>query len=374
MMSEIERIRQALHHPAYEDAVAERLGLNPSDLRVLDLVIAGPGLTPGRLVELTGLTSGAITGVLDRLESAGFVERRPDPHDRRSVTVQPVAARVADVEAARAPLHGALDSMLAGYGPEERAVIARFLEGAGGAAATESARLRATTRGGFVAGEYLAPLAGAERGRLVFASGAPRLSMNLAPFGPEAAARVIVETSASRLAFVGVAAPDILLRGSFDGPRPDVQTAAGLATIRYRRKTEAAFSSRAARLALNPTIPWSIELDGGLTDLTGSLAAVTLARLEVDGGANHVDLELPQPQGTAIVSIRGVVNSARFRRPAGVPVALRVDGGISRLRLDGERFERLAGERRFTSEAFASSESRYEIEVLGGASEIRVTA
>jgi len=371
-MNDIDRIRQALHHPGYEEAVADRLGLNPTDLRVLDLVVAEPGLTPGRLVELSGLTSGAITGVLDRLEAAGYVERRPDPDDRRSVGVQPVADRLADLEAARGPLRGELDRLLAGFRPEERAAIVGFLGSAGDLAATESARLRATTRGGFVAGEYLAPLASADRGRLVYASGAPRLSMNLAPFGPEAAARVIVETSASRLGFVGTAAPDTLLRASFDGPRPDVQASGGSATIRYRRRAGAAFSSRAARVALNPTIPWSIELEGGLTDLTGSLAGVALARLEVDGGANHVDLELPRPTATSIVSIRGVVSSARFRRPAGVPVALRVDGGISHLRLDGERFERLAGERRFTSEAFAGSEARYEIELLGGASDLRI--
>jgi len=371
-MNDIDRIRQGLHHPTYDDALAERLGLNPSDLRILDLVAAEPGLTPGRLVELSGLTSGAITGVLDRLEAAGFVARQPDPDDRRSVTVQPVAARVAEVEAARSPLRGELERLLSGYRPDERAAIARFLDGAGGAAAAESARLRAAVRGGFVAGEYIAPLAGAERGRLVFGSGAPRLSMSLAPFGPEAAARMIVETSASRLAFDGATGPDTLIRASFDGPRPDVQVAGGTATIRYRRKAVAAFSTRAARIALSPAIPWSIELGGGLTDLTGSLVGVTLARLDVDGGANHVDLELPRPSATAIVSVRGVVSSARLRRPAAVPVALRVDGGISHLRLDGQRFERLAGERRFTSEAFASSVARYEIELLGGASDVRV--
>ncbi len=97
-----------------------------------------------------------------------------------------------------------------------------------------------------------------------------------------------------------------------------------------------------------------------------------LERLEVDGGANHIDIALPAPAGTALVRVRGVASSARFRRPPGIPVALRVDGGIAHLRLDGQRFERLAGERRFTSEAFAASVARYEIEVLGGASEVRI--
>ena len=374
MMNDIDRVRQALRLPAYDDALAERVGLNPTDLRALEAVVAEPGLTPSRLAEVSGLTSGAVTGMVDRLEAAGFVQRRPDPADRRSVTIHPVAERIAEVEAAGQPLRGELERQLGAFGAAERAAIVKFLDSAGEVVVAEAARLRATSRGGFVAGEYFAPLAGADRGRLVFSSGAPRLSMNLAPFGPEASARVIVETSASRLAFAGACGRDSLVRASFDGPRPDVQLERGTATIRYRRKAIAAFSGRAARIALNPTIPWTIELEGGITDLTGSLSGVSLERLEVDGGANHIDLDLPGPIGTALVRVRGVASSARFRRPAGVPVALRIDGGVSHLRLDGRRFERLAGERRFTSDAFAASVARYEIEVLGGASEVRVAS
>jgi DNA-binding MarR family transcriptional regulator len=371
-MNDPAAIRQALRSPGLEAALADHLGLNVTDLRCLEHVVDEPGLTPGRLAELSGLTSGAVTGVLDRLETAGYVERRPDPADRRSVTVAPVESRVAELEAARAPIDRELRSLLAKHEPGERDAIVEFLAAANAAVGTAATRLRAAARGGFVADEYLAPLAGATRGRLAYASGAPRLSMNLAPFGPEAAARIIMETSASRLRFTGRAADDQLLRASFDGPKPDVQTAGGAATIRYRRKAIAAFSSRAARVALNGTIPWDIELGGGITDLTGSLVGVRLERLQVDGGANHVDLDLPEATGTVLVRINGVASSARLRRPAATPVAVRVDGGITRLRIDGQRYERLAGERRFTSSAASGAGPRYEIEILGGASEVRI--
>ncbi|HVN12145.1 MAG TPA: MarR family transcriptional regulator, partial [Kineosporiaceae bacterium] len=66
-MNDLSLIRQAVRTPAYDEALAAQLGLNPTDLRCLELVGAEPGLTPGRLAELAGLTSGAITGVLDRL-------------------------------------------------------------------------------------------------------------------------------------------------------------------------------------------------------------------------------------------------------------------------------------------------------------------
>ena len=372
MMNDTSRVRQALRLPAYEAALAEHLGLNVTDLRALELVLSEPGMTAGRLADASGLTTGAVTGVVDRLERAGFVERRDDPADRRSVSIHALAGRAADVQAARSAADARLDRLLAGQDPAHRTAILEFLGAASAVVEDGAARLRAASRGGFVADEYVAPLAGATRGRLIFASGAPRFALNVAPFGPDATARLIVETSASRLEFRGAAGAGQLLRASFDGPRPEVHASGGVATIRYRRKAIAAFSSRAARIALNPAVPWTIELSGGITDLNGSLDGIALERLEVEGGANHIDLELPAPNGSVPVRVRGVASSARFRRPERVPVAVRVDGGISHLRLDGERFERLAGDRRFTSTAFAASTDRYELEILGGASDVRV--
>ncbi len=206
----------------------------------------------------------------------------------------------------------------------------------------------------------------------MFASGAPRVALNFAPLGPRATARVIAETSASRLEFTGAAPAGDLMAASFDGPRPDVRVAGGEVTIRYRRVAMAAFNTRRAKIALSGTIPWTIELDGGITDLTGTLEAVSLERLDVEGGANHVRLDLPRPTGTAAVRIGGVVSDARFHRPAGVPVAVRVDGGIAHLRVDGGKREQVAGLKRYVGPGFAESPDRYELEVLGGASKLTV--
>ncbi len=71
----------------FHTVVAERLGLNPSDHKCMDFVREQGPLTAGRLAELTGLTTGAITGVIDRLERAGFVQREMDAHDRRKVLI-----------------------------------------------------------------------------------------------------------------------------------------------------------------------------------------------------------------------------------------------------------------------------------------------
>jgi DNA-binding MarR family transcriptional regulator len=72
----------------------EDVGVNPTDLGALCLLLLHGPAPAGRLAELTGLTTGAVTGVVDRLEKGGFVHREVDPADRRKVIVIPDAGRV----------------------------------------------------------------------------------------------------------------------------------------------------------------------------------------------------------------------------------------------------------------------------------------
>ncbi len=130
MMNHNAAIRQAIRTVAFDEALAAFLGLNPTDLRCLELVIEDPGMTPSRLAELAGITTGAVTGVVDRLERAGYVTRQPDPADRRSVTIAPVPARETRIVEAVAPLGEAIDSLLAACTPDQRDAIGRFLAAA----------------------------------------------------------------------------------------------------------------------------------------------------------------------------------------------------------------------------------------------------
>jgi DNA-binding MarR family transcriptional regulator len=72
----------------------EDVGMNPTDIGSLCLLLLHGPAPAGRVAELTGLTTGAVTGVIDRLERGGFVRREVDPADRRKVIVVPDAARV----------------------------------------------------------------------------------------------------------------------------------------------------------------------------------------------------------------------------------------------------------------------------------------
>src|SRR6058998_2393191 len=82
----------------FGQTVAIRFGLSESDIEALELLIDSGAATAGRLSDLMGLTTGAVTRVIDRLEQAGYVRRVPDPNDRRRVIVEVVPEKVAAVE------------------------------------------------------------------------------------------------------------------------------------------------------------------------------------------------------------------------------------------------------------------------------------
>src|SRR6516165_2544034 len=71
-------------------AIAQSVGLNATDTKCIDLMLRGPrgSVTAGWLSDMTGLTTGAITHILDRLEKRGFIERLRDTQDRRKIFVR----------------------------------------------------------------------------------------------------------------------------------------------------------------------------------------------------------------------------------------------------------------------------------------------
>lgn len=106
------------------NAVAARIGISPNDFECLDIVNLEGAVTPGHLAEATGLTTGAITGVIDRLENAGFVRRDSDPTDRRRILVRPINENTKIIgsyyQSLQQRLFGLLDSL-------ETPELARFL-------------------------------------------------------------------------------------------------------------------------------------------------------------------------------------------------------------------------------------------------------
>src|SRR5918997_3483354 len=112
----------------FSQAVADQAGINSTDLETLDLLARNGPMTAGRLAELTGLTTGAVTGLVDRLERRGYARREPNPSDRRSVIVQPLIENAErDLGPAYVSMNQAMDGLLSRYSDEELAIILDFM-------------------------------------------------------------------------------------------------------------------------------------------------------------------------------------------------------------------------------------------------------
>ena len=107
--------------------VAARFGLNTTDLEGLDLIQLQGQATAGQLAAATGLTSGAVTALIDRLERAGYVERVGDPNDRRRVLVRIREGSIVEIAKVYAPMQKRMFALWSQYSADELAVIEDFL-------------------------------------------------------------------------------------------------------------------------------------------------------------------------------------------------------------------------------------------------------
>ena len=130
----------------FHHAVAERLGLGPSDHKCLDLLVERGTLTGSELAALTGLTTGAITGVVTRLERAGYLCREPDPQDGRRQLLRPVPERMATISEVFASLADDSRTLVEGFDTAQLEAIAQFLTRAIRFARERSTLLRAQAR------------------------------------------------------------------------------------------------------------------------------------------------------------------------------------------------------------------------------------
>jgi DNA-binding MarR family transcriptional regulator len=340
--------RQVAWTVLHNQAIADRLGMGLTDLHCVNLLdLEGP-MTAGRLADLLGLTTGAVTGVLDRLEGAGVVRREADPVDRRRVVAQLVPGGMERVRAAYAAVAAATQELYSSYDEGQLALLVDYAQRSVEITRRLTTEMRSrSTAVGEGEGGAAAPLGAVSAGRLELSSTASNLG---------------VRTDAEM--------PD-LYRATFPKRMPRIRVSGGTVSVSFPGIWRG--GSGRGEIVLNGRIPWAIEIRGGASNMEVDLSgAPGVTGVFMSGGASRVELALARPVGTAPLRIRGGASRVTIRRPRALPVRVRVTGGLSKVSVDGESFAAFGRGAVLDTPGYESAADRYELVVEGGASRITV--
>jgi DNA-binding MarR family transcriptional regulator len=338
----------------FQEAIAARLGLTPSDHRCLELVDRyseeGP-ITAGKLSELTGLTTGAITGVIDRLERAGYVRREKSAEDRRQVNIKKVPERTEAVGALFEPMFESFRTLCSEHSAEELAIVWAYMRRCSEIYREQTERLRAqegpadAMPQGFE--ELSHPLGASREGRFELTRGASNFTL-------------------------GSMRGNLLYRARFEGPAPRVRAEHGQVFLEYNHSALRMLTLRKQSLQvdLNDQVPWQMVFRGGASKVVANMKELRLKSFELRGGASQVTLHLPAPSGTVPVRITGGSSHLKLLRPKQTPMRVQVTGGVSHLSIDKLELGAVGGTTRWESPDYEAGHDRYDIQITGGASQL----
>ena len=332
-------------------AAAEHLGLTVTDMQVMDLLESEGEATAGQLADVVGLTTGAITGMLNRLEEAGIVRRERDKSDGRRVIVRLVRGQdgMQKVGSIFASLGQAWHELASHYDEEQLSLLLEFLERSNALCRQEIVRLREAPAG---EEEILsAPLGELSSAQLVFPSGTFRLALRAGDL------------------------QGALYQARFEGPVPSVAAKDGVVTMRYpRRLWMPSKEQRRAEVTLSDAIPWQIVIQGGALEVDALLGGLKLASLVVKGGVSMIHLDLPMPASVVPIQISGGASEITVHRPKGVAARAHLKGWVSTFVFDDQTFGNVGNNLRLQSAGFDPTAPYYDIEVASSASMVTITS
>lgn len=331
-------------------AASARGGMAVTDMQVIDLLdVSGP-LTAGQLADLTGLTTGAITGNLNRLEEAGLVRRERDPNDGRRVIVELTRGNgdAHALDSTFTSIESAWDELASHYSDEQIAFLLEFLARSNAIVQGEVAQLREAPGG--EGGLHSTPLGDIDNGRLVISSGGASLTVQANPGIPQ------------------------LYQARFEGPMPDVKANDGVVNVRYPRRLLLPGAKKSvADIALNSAVPWHIAIQGAAAEIVANLDGLNLIGLEVKGNASSIRLDLPTPSGVIPIHITGAAAQITVRRPEGVGVRAHLKGWAAAFAFDDQSFTNLGSDVRLQSHDYATALPSYDIEVSSSVGMVTIT-
>lgn len=327
---------------------ADLLGLSSNELRGLEVIAADGEATAGRLATALGLTTGAVTGVVDRLEQRGLVQRRQDPEDRRRVLVVLGEGASGQLAGVPDPLAAAVGDLVAVAGDERLANVDRLLSVLDLSLRDELRRL-----------DQREPSPGSA-GPLAVGG------------GPVTGARLLVAAGLNNVT-LGTASMDELCRASF-GRGEDVELTESDGTVTLASSRRLLFGGWVGpgEITLQAGLRWSVEVAGGANRWSADFSAVSVESLILRGGANRIAAVLPAPRGTVPVAIGGGVSRVELRVPAGTALRLTTRGGAARLRIGDMRLAAVGGRLDWQSPEYATAVDRYDVSVGGGADRLEI--
>jgi DNA-binding MarR family transcriptional regulator len=332
---------------SHTQAIGAVAGIHPTDLNVLDLLDQHGDVTAGRLAELSGVTTGAMTGVLDRLETLGYVERRKDPLDRRKVVVRVTDDRRDTLAAMYEPMKTRLEELLSTYSTAELAAITDYAERAATIMAEEVAQLR------------LPPDAKDAQ-----------VSSGVTSIPSHAALSVERGLSKAKVTVGGNGSE--LVSGRFSRVTPLIRQIGEVVSLSYRRSVFGSMMMGAV-ITLHDHPTWSVDIDGGVSFAVLDLSGGKLRALRVRGGVKKVQLLLPDPVGKTRIDLLGGVAESEIVLPPGASASISVVGGASRFKVD-ERDLASARSVRAAIGRGLDDPDHFDIRIAGGASRVSVSA
>ena len=331
---------------------ASQTGMAVTDIQVIDLLdLTGPS-TAGQLAELTGLTTGAITRILDRLEKVELVGRERDPNDGRKVIVR-LARDTDDTRKIRSILSSvgtAWNGVVSLYDEEQIAFLLEFLTRSNRLSRQKLVQLQQEVSPD--EGEvFSAPIEDQERGQLVVSCGIAQLSLH----------------ADDRMAK--------LYQARFEGPIPKVSAKEGGVTIRYPRRLLGLGEKQGrAEIALSASIPWQIVIHGGAVEIEAHLRSLDLARMEITGGFSLIRLDLGAPSGVVPIQIKGGASEITVMRPRGVAARAHLKGWVSELVFDEQAWSGAGNNVWLQSPGFDPTIPYYNIEVTSYANMVTIAS
>jgi DNA-binding MarR family transcriptional regulator len=333
-------------------AAAGRLGVGATDFDALILLDTEGPLAAGRIAEAMDITTGAVTGLIDRLERAGYVQRTRHETDRRQVLIELAPARRDQLDAHWKERDRFVAESIGDLAESDLAETARLIDTIAArmlASLADHAAVANPARADDAGDGDRAPLGAVQHGRLRFASGVARMELR------------------------GARIKD-LYRATFRGKRPQIAVEPdGLVTLQYKGFSWFAMTGVSAQIALTTAVPWGIEIRRGATHLIADLRELEVTSIDITGGASECELTLPRARGHATLRVTGGASRLTVKRPRGTAAQLMIRGGASNLVFDDQQLGAVGGTIRLSTPAADSEPDRWTIEVTGGASSLSVT-